>query len=483
MSSEPFADPGQGRGIWSRAARGSAWTALSFVAAQGFRLGSNLILTRLLFPEAFGIMALVTVLLVGLTLFSDMGVGPAIMQSKRGDDPDFLDTAWTIQILRGGVLWLAACGLAYPAALFYDQPLIAMLLPVASLSLLFAGFEPTRVDTANRHLLLGRLTALDLMSTLIGIAVMLALAYAMRSVWALAIGGVIAAAIRLALLSWFMPGKLNRLRWEPAAGRELLHFGFWIFLSSVCGFLVSQGDRAILGKYLSIEGLGIYNIGAFLAMFPIMLGSTVTARVLIPIYREHAVGADPAARARLARLRFYLTGGLILCLSCLSLAGPFIVRLLYDDRYLSAGGVMVAICAVQMIVVVFLTYDQAALANGDSRGFFAVSAAKAGLQTCGFLIGAQYYGLAGAMLGQGIAMLIYMPFIARLAWRHKVWDARHDIVYLLLALALAGLAVWVNWADVALLIPGSDGGFHGGEAMMNAPDPVVAAHDRILIIK
>lgn len=448
-------------GILSRAARGSAWTAMSFVAAQGFRLISNLILTRLLFPEAFGIMALVTVLLVGLTLFSDMGVGPAIMQSKRGDDRDFLDTAWTLQILRGGVLWLLACALAYPAALFYEQPLIAQLLPVASLSLLLAGFEPTRVDTANRHLLLGRVTVLDLAATLIGIVVMLALAVATRSVWALALGGVVTSGLRLAALTWFLPGHRNRFAWEKSAGHELMHFGFWIFLSSVCGFLVSQGDRAILGKFLSIDGLGIYNIGAFLAMFPIMLGSTVTARVLIPIYREHPEG-DLAARRRLERIRIYLTGGLILCLSILSLVGPGLVSLLYDARYHSAGGVMVAICAVQMIVVVFLTYDQAALAQGDSRGFFMVSAVKACLQTMGFLLGAQYMGLAGAMLGQAIGMLLYLPIIARLAKRHGVWDAKHDLTYLTLALALGGFALWVNWPHVILLFPGSGGGFHGG---------------------
>jgi O-antigen/teichoic acid export membrane protein len=195
-------------------------------------------------------MALVTMLLVGLTLFSDMGVGPAIMQSKRGDDPDFLNTAWTVQILRGVGLWLAACVVAYPAALFYDQPLIAQLLPVASLFLLLAGLEPTRVDTAYRHLLLGRLTALDLIATISGIVMMLAFAAVTKSVWAF--GGVGTAAIRLALMWLFMPGQGNRLRWEKAAGHELLQFGFWIFLSSVCGFLVSQGDKAVLGKYLTI---------------------------------------------------------------------------------------------------------------------------------------------------------------------------------------------------------------------------------------
>ncbi len=432
---------------------------MSFVAAQGFRLLSNLILTRLLFPEAFGIMALVTVLLVGLMLFSDMGVGPAIMQSDRGDEADFLNTAWTVQILRGGILWVLACCLAYPAALFYDQPLIGQILPVASLALVFAGFEPTRIHTANRHLLLGRVTVLDLLSTLLGIAVMLVLAYVTRSVWSLALGSVATAALRLVLMTAFLPGDRNRLRWEKSAGSELLHFGFWIFLSSVCGFLVSQGDKAVLGKFLSIDGLGIYNIGAFLAMFPIMLGSTVTARVLIPIYREHTQ-VDDVARARLVRLRRIVTAGLILCLAGLAVLGPFIVNLLYDARYSAAGGVMVAICSVQMIVVIFLTYDQAALARGDSRGFFVVSAAKAGLQTAGFVIGALYFGLAGAMLGQAVAMLIYMPVIARLAWRHGVWDGLHDAGFLVLALLLGAFAVWLNWPQVELLFPGSPAGFY-----------------------
>jgi hypothetical protein len=109
-----------------------------------------------------------------------------------------------------------------------------------------------------------------------------------------------------------------------------------------------------------------------------------------------------------------------------------------------------------------LTYDQAALAQGDSKGFFVVSAAKATLQTGGFLIGAYWMGLAGAMLGQAIGMVIYVPIIARLAWRHRVWDAKHDAVYLGLALVLGVFALWLNWPHVALLVPGSGGGFHNG---------------------
>ena len=148
--------------LFQRALRGSAFTAGAYALTQAMRLASNLILARLLAPEAFGVMALVSVVLVGMVMFSDVGVSASISQSKRGDDPAFLDTAFTIHAFRGLMLWLVVCALAWPLARFYDAPELRSLLPVAGITLLIAGFNPTRMDTATRHLLLGRVTALDL---------------------------------------------------------------------------------------------------------------------------------------------------------------------------------------------------------------------------------------------------------------------------------------------------------------------------------
>ena len=156
----------------ARAARSTSWTVLGYGASQGIRLASNLILTRLLFPEAFGLMALIQVVIVGLMLFSDVGIAPSIAQSKRGDDPAFLDTAYSIQALRGVALWLAACALSYPVARFYETPELLTYLPLAALSLVIAGLNPTRIETAHRHLQMGRLTLLDLSSQVNGIALM-----------------------------------------------------------------------------------------------------------------------------------------------------------------------------------------------------------------------------------------------------------------------------------------------------------------------
>ena len=105
-----------GNDLRSLALRGTAITLGGTAGQQFMRLLSNLVLTRLLFPEAFGMMALIQTFTAGLQMFSDIGLRPSIIQNKRGEDPDFLNTAWTLQIIRGAGLWLFSCLLAWPLA-------------------------------------------------------------------------------------------------------------------------------------------------------------------------------------------------------------------------------------------------------------------------------------------------------------------------------------------------------------------------------
>lgn len=435
-----------GQGLFARALRGSMLTAGSYAVTQALRLGSNLILTRLLYPEAFGVMALVSVALVGLAMFSDMGVGPAISASRRGDERDFLDTAFTLNVLRGAVLWGATCALAWPMARFYDAPDLMQLLPAAGLTLLIAGFNPTRIDTANRHLLLGRLTLLDLIAQVFAIAAMVALAFALRSVWALVIGAILGAVAKLILTSRWLPGPANRFRWEASAGQELIRFGKWIFLSTACGFLLSQGDKAIFGAFLTLQELGVYNIGWFLASFPVLLAGAVTGRILIPLYRDHPPAASAQNAARMRRLRLLVTGGTLGLLGLLGLFGAPLVGLLYDARYAGAAAVVVVMACVQMPGVIGMTYDQSALAAGDSRNYFLVIALKAVLQTVAFLLGMQAGGLFGALAAQGLALCVMHLPIIWLARSHRAWDAAHDAGFFVLAAALAALVLWENAA-------------------------------------
>lgn len=153
------------------AVRGAVWTIASYGLSQVLRLGSNLILTRLLVPEMFGLMSLVYVFITALHLFSDLGIGTSLIQNKRGEEPDFLNTAWTLQVCRGVILWFCTLLLAWPIAHLYQQPQFLWLIPVVGLGTVISGFNSTSVFTLNRNMAFGQLAIFELSGQLIGIVV------------------------------------------------------------------------------------------------------------------------------------------------------------------------------------------------------------------------------------------------------------------------------------------------------------------------
>jgi O-antigen/teichoic acid export membrane protein len=325
-------------------------------------------------------------------------------------------------------------------------------LPVAALTLVILGFKPTRHETANRHLLLGRVTVIDIITQVVGIISAVLLAWWTQSVWALVISGIISAFAQLVMYNLYLPGAKNHFRWEKPAAHELIRFGKWIFLSTIAGFALGQGDKLVLGKYLSLEQLGIYNIGYFLASFPLLLGVMLIGKILIPIYREKPPSESAQNFKQLQKMRFILTGMIFLLVMFFGLSGVALIHLLYDSRYYAAGAVVVLVVIVQIPQVIVLTYDQAALASGDSRRFFVLAAARAILMISGLVIGIQILSLPGALIGQGIAMLAAYPVVVWLARKQGAWDPLHDAVFAVSGVLFALLALWLNWAAVIDLV-------------------------------
>ncbi|MCA2011892.1 oligosaccharide flippase family protein [Cereibacter sphaeroides] len=440
--------------LTSRIMRSSMFTIGGFGVQQVVRFGSNLILARLLFPEAFGTMALVTVLLVGLTMLSDLGIQPAIQSSKRGDDPDFLNTAWTLNMIRAVLLFLAACLLAYPMSVFYDEPVLFQLVPVAAVSMLILALEPTRAESASRHMLLGRVTLLEVLAQVISVSFMLVLAWITQSIWALVIGNLVNAAARAGLAWVILPGINNRLHYDRDSAKELVHYGRWIFFSTVAGFLVLQSDKLILGRFLSMEELGLYNIGYFLAGFPLMLGQLLVQRLMIPIYRASPPSESRENFLHLRRIRFMLSGLLIAGVTPLALGGVYIVDLLYDSRYASSGAVTTIVSMALLPQMLGLTYDQVTLASGDSRGFFTLNATRAVLLVSLLLVLVPMLGIPGAPLAMAATTLLSYPLQVRLARKYGAWDVLHDALMAGLAVILLGVTVLIHRADLAAIFAG-----------------------------
>lgn len=438
-------------GLKARLVRGSILTGISFIGQSGLRLVGNLVLTRILFPEAFGVMALVQVVMAGLTMFSELGLRASIIQDKRGEDPAFLNTAFVIQIVRGLLLWGMTWVLATPFAAFYEAPELAQLLPVAGLMAVFQGFNSTKMYTQNRALTLGRLTMLQLASQAVGLVVMIALALWLETVWALAVGGLMAPLFLAVGSHMVLPGARNRLSFEKAAAVRLFGFGKYVFLATMTGFLVQNADRAILGKITTLGDLALYTIAFFLASVPMLLIRRLVDMIVFPLYSSTPPSESAENRRKISRARWMLTAPAMVMLGVLALIGNDLIILLYDPRYEAAGPLLVLIAVAQMPVLITASYNNIPLAAGDSGWFATLTTSSAILRVIAILVGTIQFGIVGAILAPVIATVFYYPIMYFVIHRYQGRDVRHDVVALMGAVILGFTALWFNPEAWALL--------------------------------
>lgn len=398
--------PASGAALGRSAVRASAWVVGGYAASQLLRFAGNLVLARLLFPDVFGLASLITVFLQGLTMFSDVGMGPAIVQSPRGDDPRFLDTAWTISCIRGVVLWAAACVLARPFASFYGEPLLAEVLPVAGLTALVAGLESTSLRAAQRHLRAGRVVAIELGAQAVNIVAIVSLVLVYRSIrgavdlgviWAVVAGGVASSIARAVLSFVVFPGARNRFRVERESARLLFGFGRWVFVSTILTFLSGQSDRLLFGKLVPLEVLGVYGIALNLSQVGVQVVQKVGSLVLFPAYSRLAAAGALEQAFRRARLPLLLGGAALA--SGFAACGPFLIGILYDARYAEAGWMLQVLAVGAWLQVLDATNAAALLAQGRVRWMAAGGAAKLATLVVLVPLGMQLGGFAGALAG------------------------------------------------------------------------------------
>jgi len=320
-----------------QAIQGIIWTVFGYGGSQVLRFGGNLILTRLLVPELFGLMGLVNTFIMGLTLFSDIGIRPSIIRSERGEDPLFLNTAWTIQVFRGFGLWIACLLITAPIASFYNEPQLLWITPIVGFRTVIAGFESTSLATLNRNLNLKILTIYDFLVQTLSLTVMIVLAWISPTIWALIIGLLISSVFGLIRSHRLNTQMRNRLAWDQSAFKELISFGRWIFISTVMTFLASQSDRLILGKLLTLEMLGVYTVAFALADLPKSLMGAVMNKVVFPVISKQLNMPRSQLRENILDKRKLLLLVISLVLAIIVCFGDKFILSLYDQRYEQAA--------------------------------------------------------------------------------------------------------------------------------------------------
>lgn len=440
----------------SRILGASFWTFANYAVSYPIRLGSNLILTRLLVPEMFGVMAIASLVTMALALFSDLGVGQNIIQSRRGGDPDYLNTAWSIQIIRGIMVWLI--GLCVSIGLFvanfrgwlpetnvYANPYLPPVIAALSFGAALGGFQSTKIAEAHRNLSFGRITQIGIVAQLVGLVCTIGWALIERSIWALVAGGLCSTAITVLLSHVWLPGTSNRLRWEHSAVLEIVHFGKWIFLSSILGFFANNMDRVLLGVFVDSSVLGVYSIALNLINAVAQLLNTIPG-ISFPVFSEVARDRSSDLKRYLYRFHVFAAPLAYLSAGLLFVSGNSIIRLLYDQRYYQ-GGWMLKILAIGLLSVPFNLSVYSLLARGLSRLFSNVVATIAVVTVVATPLGFHFFGTTGAIWGIVAGRLASVP--AAIFYQYKHGLLKPSVELLLLPVFFLGMLLGAG-LDVAI---------------------------------
>lgn len=448
--------PGEGEGsLKRRSVRAGVWVGGSHVVSQVLRLAGNLVMTRLLLPEAFGLMAIVLTVWMALGLLSDIGSGTVMVQSERGADEDFVNTAWTLQVIRGVLLWLAALLVAWglsaaqaqhwiDPATAYGDPRLPALIAAATFGMVIYGCASLNGKLAERRLDLRLVSLIELAVQVGTLVATVVLCWFMRSIWALVLGGLVNALLQCALTHLMYPGPRARLRLEPEAVHELIGKGKWVLLSSLLGFLAVNGDRVLLGGYVDGTTLGLYSIAFGLAGIAPAAFAAIIGKVMYPAFSE-VVRDRPADLARsYARFQQVTDVCLGLLAGALFVASDAVIGLLYDQRYQGAGHIL-ALLAIGSIGARFVVVEQIYLAVGQPSLMALAGFSRALVLFVALPIGHAVAGFNGALVAIVLGQFAHWPLAIWFRCRQGLTSLRNDMLLLPAIAAGWGLGWGVAW--------------------------------------
>jgi O-antigen/teichoic acid export membrane protein len=247
-------------------------------------LVSTLILARLLLPEDFGIVAMASIVVGLIDTLLDLGVGSALVQNKHAGREEF-DTAWTFRLLQAAfaalLIWLAAPF----AAEYFRDPRVIDVIKVMALAVLIGGFENIGIVAFQKNMEFGRDFQFFFFRRVAGFVVTIALAFWLKSYWAMVIGAVVGRTVGVAI-SYGMHDYRPRL--SIVRFRQLWSFSQWILVGNIGTYGLMQIDKFLVGRRTDAATMGSYSLADDIAAMPTTELLSPLSRVLFPLFVDTA---------------------------------------------------------------------------------------------------------------------------------------------------------------------------------------------------
>jgi lipopolysaccharide exporter len=336
-----------GQSIKAKVFKGGVWLGSGLLAEQAVRFGRNMLLTRLLAPEAFGVMAVVTSAISILHTMMDIGVREALIQNPRGTEKEYVGAAWWMSFVRAVSFWTLLSLFAPLVARFYGNPELVPLLRVCAVGLIFDGALSAKAHVAVKEMKFRRWAIINHGGGISGVLTTVALSFFIRDVWALVLGYCAESLFRC-ILSYIVCPYLPPLKCDRAALKDLFTFSRRMFGLSLLNLIFARTDIFVLAKLHSTAELGLYSMAIYLVQTPASFVMNLLGQTILP-----ALSRVQDDKARMSNILLQTTSivalvgtpALVFALFC----GRSLLSLAYGPKYAAAAGPLIVASAVALV--------------------------------------------------------------------------------------------------------------------------------------
>ncbi len=413
------------------------WVILAFGFSQIIRLGSNLIITRLLEPQMFGVMAVVHVVIFGIGMFTDIGLWAFVVRHKNPENPHMLNAVWTLQVARGwlmflliliGAIYLIIGNQFWPSFFdgIYTNSQLPYLILVAGFASVISSYKSMASPVLHRKLEVGKLEAIEIISQVAGLIVMLTWVWLFPSIWALVSAGVISTLVSTILSFTLFPFR-HKLVWDKAINKEVFDFSKWIVFASALTFLFSQADKLYFAAKIDAAMLGVYSIAFMLVAMINTITQTLAEKVVFPVFSSQVHGDRMLLKEKYYKIRLYLDLPMFFIAGLIVALGPLIINILYDQRYAEAGWIL-------QILVLSVVGSTLSLVSMECLSALSITKVRMWVmlvRTLSLFIGLpllyHYQGFYGAVWIVGINVWVSLPLTYFTLAKNSVFDFLKEI--------------------------------------------------------
>ena len=384
------------------AAHGALATTLGQAASLALRTGSMMILARLLAPEDFGLVGMVTAITGAMALFKEAGLSDATIQSASVDQEQLSMLFWINVGLSCALALLCAAG-APAVVAFYGEPRLFWIMLAAGTGFVFTGLGTQHRAVLLRSLRIHVLAIIDFISLVLSIAVSIAMAASGYGYWALVAGGIILPAGNAAgvwLAGAWVPSRPRR----RSGVRRMLMYGGTVTLNSVVVYLAYNTEKVLLGRFWGAEALGIYGRAYQLVKMPTDSLHSTFGAVAFPALSR--VQADPERFRRyfLQIYSFFLSIALPITVASALFAND-IVLVFLGPQWIEAVGVFRLLAPTILAFALINPFGWLLFANGRVARSLKIALLIAPVTILAYVLGLGH-GPEGVAVGFSAAMVL-----------------------------------------------------------------------------